>query len=390
MIDTTALRETATELVRTPDLKGALRTLRTATVQGGYSLAVYRTNDRGLELLLGVRDGEAWSRLPATLAVVPAALDRLRNGPPGLTAVIPPEDSEIPELTGHTAVALPAEGRTAGFLLINKAVAAGDAHLLELVAALLGARIRASRDALEIRRLREERYEHLVKTETLAATGMLSAGVAHELNNPLGVVLGLAEILMLDDDIPERIRADARVIAEETSRAVSVVRQLLSYAPGGGLHLEPADVLEHLESSDPIFETAHNDPPIDVTRDYADTKFMVLGDPFRLQQAFLAILDNARKAVLSNTRQGRVAISVQAAPAGRVAIRFTDNGPGVEPSIQTRIFDPFFTTRELGSGTGMGLALVQRTLMDHQGEIRLETPTGGGASFIIELDLYEA
>lgn len=372
------------------DVKTAVRVLRLSGTAMGRDVAIYRSAGAGLELVLGLRDGDTWLRLPASLTAVPRSLEAVRHAPPGTWTAIPSEDGEIPELAGHACVALSTDNRLSGFLFLDKAPSDEDAPCIQVLSGLLGLHLRVSRDALELKRLREERYEHLVKTETLAATGMLSAGVAHELNNPLGVVLGLAELLALDESCPERVRADARVMVEAASRAVSVVRQLLSYGRGGGMDLEPAELIELVESCARIFETAQSGPGIEVVREYESGPVLVLCDPFRLQQAFLALFDNARHAVLSATRQGRIVVRVEQTENGRVAVRLTDNGLGVEPAIRSRIFDPFFTTREVGSGTGMGLALVHRTVMDHGGDVRFEPAPGGGASFVIELERHDA
>ncbi len=371
------------------DMKTAVRVLRMSGVSVSRDVAVYRSAGAGLELVLGLREGDTWMPLPASLMAIPRSLEAVRHAPPGTWTAIPSEDGEIPELAGHACVALSVDNRLSGFLFLDAPPSHDDAPCIQVLAGLLGLHLRVSRDALELKRLREERYEHLVKTETLAATGMLSAGVAHELNNPLGVVLGLAELLTLDETCPERVRADARVMVEAAGRAVSVVRQLLSYGRGGGMDLEPAELIELVESCARIFETAQSGPGIEVIREHASGPVLVLCDPFRLQQAFLSLFDNARHAVISATRQGRIVVRVERLDSGRVSVRLTDNGLGVEPAIRSRIFDPFFTTREVGSGTGMGLAIVHRTVMDHGGDLRFEPAPGGGASFVIELERHE-
>ncbi len=366
-----------------PSLDGALLALKAQGAVVDPAMALYRASGSGLELLVGGH----LRPLPHSLSALPRCIDRLRSAQSGTTALIGRNEAEAPEFSGLVAHGLHLEGRLSGVLLTSRGVAELHGPSLRALGALLAARLRAARDALELRRLREERYEHLVRSETLAATGMLSAGVAHELNNPLGIVLGLAELLMLDDEVPQRVRADARIIAEETSRAVSVVRQLLSYGRGGGLDLEPAELIEMVESCVSVFESMVAGA-IEVVRDYTAVNALVLCDPFRLQQAFTAILDNARKAVLSTGRPGRITIAVGSLPSGRLAVRFTDTGPGVDPAFLPRIFDPFFSTRELGTGTGMGLALVHRTLMDHGGEVRCESDPDCGASFVLELDRH--
>jgi len=227
-----------------------------------------------------------------------------------------------------------------------------------------------------------------LKAETLAATAMLSAGVAHELNNPLGVVVGLAELLVIDEDLHESVRADLRVIVKETGRAVQVVRQLLSYGRGGGGLLEVVDVVELAESSAIIFEATRAPVEVTLTRDLGTEPAPVMADAFRLQESLLAIFDNAAKAIAEADREsGRIEMALTTDPE-HVTIRITDDGPGIEADDMRRLFDPFFTTREVGKGAGMGLALVHRTVRDFGGQIRCENAEGGGASFVITLDRY--
>lgn len=301
--------------------------------------------------------------------------------PPNAVSVPPAIDVPI-ELNGFAAAPILCAAEVVGVLVHQQA----STELVTLACGLLGGLVRAARDERELQRLREERFEELIRSETLAATGMLSAGVAHELNNPLGVVLGLAELMLLDDDVTESVRADLGVIVEETSRAVRVVKQLLSYGRGGGLELERVALDELVESVAAILEATMGQPAIQVARALPSESYAAMADPFRLQQALLAILDNARHALRGANGDGRIEVGLRPVGNDRVAITCRDNGPGVPEDVMPRIFDPFFTTREVGTGTGMGLALVQRTVQDLGGELECRNHPEGGAEFVLILD----
>lgn len=370
------------EIAASADLRTACRIAHAELWRDGVRKAVvYRLTPGGLDRVVGFDSRGTWTAPPATLAPVPDAVEAFVRDV--TTAADPVSLPDIPALDGLWVLPLLAAGKACGALFMD-APPGEHAHA---VTPLLGARVRIALDDGELQRLRVERYDQLVRAETLAATGMLSAGVAHELNNPLGVVLGLAELLCVDPTLSEEARADARVIAENTGRAVKVVQQLLSYGRGGDLAHEVVELTEILESCVSIFQAKIGEGDIEVRRRFMGGHVKVVADGYLLQQALLAIMDNARQAIRDLGRPGT--IDVELAPdeaEGRVCISIQDDGPGIAPAVMPRIFDPFFTTREVGKGTGMGLALVHRTVRNTGGDIRCESEPGQGARFVIVLD----
>ncbi len=238
----------------------------------------------------------------------------------------------------------------------------------------------------------ERQREALRQSEKLAAMGSLLAGVAHELNNPLSIVMGRAGLLE-EKCADEALRADARRIREAAERCGRIVRTFLDMArhkpaARARVGLNPlvraaADMLQYSARSHGI--------ELAVALDESEPE--VLADADQLGQIVLNLLINAQQALAGHAGAGRVRVSTgveRAGPAAppRVVLRVADNGPGVPAGLRERIFDPFFTTRTDGTGTGMGLTMSRTLAREQGGELVLE-PSAEGASFSLSLPLAE-
>jgi two-component system NtrC family sensor kinase len=217
----------------------------------------------------------------------------------------------------------------------------------------------------------------------MAAVGQLVSGVAHEVNNPLTAILGFADLLMENPELPESARRDLRVILQEAQRTKQIVQNLLSFARQMPPQRQPVQVNSilqrtvHLRSYDFI---SHG---IQVIERLDESLPQVIGDSHQLQQVFLNILNNAYDAVRETPRPARIEIMSTRADAF-VEISFRDNGPGIpDPGP---IFDPFFTTKDVGKGTGLGLSICYGIVREHGGEIVCHNNIDSqGATFIIRL-----
>ncbi len=225
--------------------------------------------------------------------------------------------------------------------------------------------------------------DKLVHAEKMAAIGQLVSGVAHEVNNPLTAILGFADLLLENPDLPETARKDLRVILQEAQRTKQIVQNLLITAR----EMPPQRVAVQLNSilrrTIQLRSYDFNSHGVEISEHLDENLPEVVGDPQQLQQVFLNILNNAYDAVQPIGRSARIQIMTTKA-GNAVEISFTDNGPGI--SHPDKIFDPFFTTKEIGKGTGLGLSICYGIVKEHRGEILCHNNIGGqGATFIVRL-----
>jgi len=223
----------------------------------------------------------------------------------------------------------------------------------------------------------------LMHTEKMAAVGQLVSGVAHEVNNPLTAILGFADLLMENPEMPESARKDLRVILQEAQRTKQIVQNLLSFARQVPPQRKPVQLNAILRRTVQLRAYDFHSRGIEIREDLDEQLPQVVGDSHQLQQVFLNIVNNAYDAV---HELGRTAcIAIHTAKVGSfVEVRFRDNGHGI--SFPERIFDPFFTTKEIGKGTGLGLSICYGIVREHGGEILCHNNRGEpGATFVVRL-----
>ncbi|MFZ0200604.1 MAG: PAS domain S-box protein [Candidatus Sulfotelmatobacter sp.] len=226
-----------------------------------------------------------------------------------------------------------------------------------------------------------ELRDKLVHAEKLAAVGQLVSGVAHEVNNPLTAILGFADLLLENPEIPESARKDIRVILQEAQRTKTIVQNLLSFARQMPPQRNPVQLNLILRRTIQLRSYDFNSHGIDIVEHLDEDLPDVIGDAHQLQQVFLNILNNAYDAVHEVVRPARIEIMTTKA-GNSVEVSFRDNGHGI--SHPDRIFDPFFTTKEVGKGTGLGLSICYGIVKEHGGEILCHNNTDGqGATFIV-------
>ncbi|HET7039818.1 MAG TPA: ATP-binding protein [Gemmatimonadales bacterium] len=238
----------------------------------------------------------------------------------------------------------------------------------------------------------QERLEtQLIQSEKMAAVGQLVSGVAHELNNPLTSISGLAEFLLEQPAPSERDRDHLRVIREQAERAGRIVRNLLTFARKG-----PADVTD-LDLNDIIqrtvslvgYELRLREVRLETSLDPGLPG--LTGDRYQIQQVVLNLVTNAIHAVQDNPpdRARRIGVATTAAD-GQVILRVSDTGPGIPEQVVPQIFTPFFTTKAPGQGTGLGLSISYRIVEGHGGTIAVQRGLDGGAVFVVRLPIRAA
>jgi two-component system NtrC family sensor kinase len=223
----------------------------------------------------------------------------------------------------------------------------------------------------------------LVHAEKMAAVGQLVSGVAHEVNNPLTAILGFADLLMENHEVPESARKDLRVILQEAQRTKQIVQNLLSFARQMPPQRKPVQLNAVLRRTLQLRAYDFHSRGVEVIEHLDQDLPYVIGDAHQLQQVFLNILNNAYDAVRATISPARIEITTLKQNSF-VEISFRDNGHGI--SFPERIFDPFFTTKEVGEGTGLGLSICYGIVREHGGEILCRNNEDGeGATFIVRL-----
>jgi len=231
--------------------------------------------------------------------------------------------------------------------------------------------------------------QQLLRSEKLSSVGVLAAGVAHEINNPLTTILGYAKLLLegVDADSPDR--AALELVAEEAQRVQMIVRNLLDFSrqESGEKRPQPlADLIRHtLALVGPDLRKRR----VKVVEELSADLPLVLVDGRRLEQVFVNLLTNAGHAMTDGgTLTLRSGTLDDVAPA-QVYVEFSDDGPGIRGKNIDRIFDPFFTTKAPGAGTGLGLSVSHGIVSDHGGKIEVESTQGSGATFRVILPSFE-
>ena len=223
----------------------------------------------------------------------------------------------------------------------------------------------------------------LVHTEKMAAVGQLVSGVAHEVNNPLTAILGFADLLMENPELPDWAKKDLRVILQEAQRTKQIVQNLLSFARQMPPQRQSVQLNSILSRTIKLRSYDFSSHGIQVVEHFHSDVTPVMGDSHQLQQVFLNILNNAYDAVCDTGRPARIEVSTSKS-AGSVEVSFRDNGIGI--AHPERIFDPFFTTKEVGKGTGLGLSICYGIVREHGGEIScFNNEDGVGATFVVRL-----
>jgi len=216
----------------------------------------------------------------------------------------------------------------------------------------------------------------LVNAAKMSALGQLVAGVAHELNNPLAVIIGYGQLL-LGREIPPPIQRQIELMASQAERMAKIVRNLLFFAQQRAPERVAVGMNEIIERSLGLRLNHLTLSGIEVTRDYAPSLPLIAGDPHQLEQVFLNLLLNAEQSILEGRRGRRITLGTSVAEAGRaVEARVTDDGPGIPAEALPHVFEPFFTTKAVGSGTGLGLSVSYGIVQEHGGRLSVASRPG--------------
>lgn len=275
--------------------------------------------------------------------------------------------------------------RKTGTIAAEVAVLAEDGQ--EIPLHLEGRLLRAADDTvtgavlvgLDLRR-RRALEDQIQRTQKLAAVGLLAAGIAHEINNPLSGVVGYSRLL-LEKPLDPGVREKVEKIAASGERCRKIVEGVLLFSrQREGGKKRPVELCGLIDRVMAIGEYQWRMHNVRILREGL-TAAHVVGDADQLEQVLLNLLSNAVDAM---PRGGRIRVRT-GREDGRVRLEITDEGTGIPPEIVDRIFDPFFSTKEIGKGTGLGLAISYGIIKDHGGDILVRSQPGQGSTFTILL-----
>ena len=232
---------------------------------------------------------------------------------------------------------------------------------------------------------RKQMLRQLLRADRLASLGQLSAGVAHEINNPLGLILGYTQLLIRNASARSERIEDLKTIEKQTRNCKKIVEDLLNFARRTGAAKARVNLQESMDAVIGVIRKQLELDNIDIQTHYDQNLSDLVGDAEKLKQVFMNLLINARQAIHKN---GRIQVTIRHDVSGnQVLVCVADDGPGIPEANQEKIFDPFFTTKPTGQGTGLGLSVSYGIIEDHGGEIEVASGRQGGTEFRIRLPL---
>ncbi len=284
----------------------------------------------------------------------------------------------------------------AGRLLEGQPGAAGMTDLKQIETAIdENSRIhrddsrRIERQDWEIRRMRDDlrgAQTTLIRAEKLASVGQLAAGIAHEIGNPIGIILGMSEILRAGDCSPKEVQEFADAINKATVRVDGTIRDLLTFARPARDEGARTSIRQAIESTVKLVETHKSFRNVNVSISLEKEDAVAEIRPSQLQQVLLNLLLNAAYA-MEGTGEIKVFSTIE---SRRISIAVQDFGPGIAEADLEKIFNPFFTTKPPGEGTGLGLAMSAQIVEIYGGEIDVKSSPGKGATFVVKLWLADS
>ena len=235
---------------------------------------------------------------------------------------------------------------------------------------------------IEQRRIVEEQ---IAQADKLASIGQLSAGIAHEINNPLGIILGYTQLLIRNEKPDTEKFDDLKTIEKHVRNCKSIVEDLLNFARSSKPNEDVIRVDKALDDVLYFMQQHAGLDNISLERDYDTSVPDMCLDEKKIKQVFMNLIMNAKHAI---GKKGHLKISTGYHPdEGNVVVKISDSGHGIEKKDLARIFDPFFTTKPTGEGTGLGLSVSYGIVKNHGGDILVESTIGQGSTFIIVLPL---
>ena len=226
-------------------------------------------------------------------------------------------------------------------------------------------------------------YDRLLQSEKMSLMGQVVAGIAHELNNPLTIVIGHTELMMMKG-VDEKYRAQLTRIHDGVERASKIVRNLLTFARQKKPERKLSDINSIINKTLDLRAYELKVSNVELVTELAPLCHSPIAIRINFNRVFLNLIVNAEQAMLEANGKGRLLIK-SSLKGNVIHVVFEDDGPGISDENMRRVFEPFFTTKQVGKGTGLGLAICQGIVAEHGGRLAVQSSPGGGATFAVEL-----
>jgi two-component system, NtrC family, sensor kinase len=223
----------------------------------------------------------------------------------------------------------------------------------------------------------------LLQSEKMASLGKLAAGVAHQLNNPLGGITLYTKLMLEDYQLEESAREDLNRILKDAERCRDTVKELLEFTRQTRHFMKPNDINKAITRTLFLLERQPLFQNVQIIQNLSESLPLVTCDLQQMNHVFMNLILNAAQAM-----EGQGTLTLTTVPLEkdtRIRLEIADTGPGIPETLLPRIFEPFFTTKEEGQGTGLGLSLVYRIIQTHNGRINVQSTPGKGTTFVIEM-----
>ena len=243
------------------------------------------------------------------------------------------------------------------------------------------------RESIRIKQELEKTQIQLLQAEKMSSLGKLAAGVAHQLNNPLGGIILYSRLILEEYGLEGAIQDDLNRILKDAERCRDTVKELLEFTRQTRHLMQPHDINQALLRTIFLLENQTLFQNIEIVKELAPDLPQVTSDIQQLNHMFMNIIFNAAQAMAG---KGKLTLKTYLIPDNqRIGIEISDSGQGISSENIDHIFEPFFTTKEEGEGTGLGLSLVYGIVQNHGGTIKAVSKINGGTTFFIELPVKQ-
>jgi len=232
-----------------------------------------------------------------------------------------------------------------------------------------------------------EANEKLVQSEKLSAFGQLSAGIAHEVKNPLTGILGYAQLSLRKIDKGTPLHKNISVIEKEAKRCKAIIENLMKFARQEQVEFKETDLIDVAGDALAIVDHQLSINRIKVIKQFDPVLPLISGNANQIQQVLINLMINSQQAM--DGEPGTISLRIRNCNDKWVEIWLKDSGPGIDKEIQDKLFEPFFTTKKSGKGTGLGLSVSYGIINEHKGKILIHSTPGKGTTFVIVLPILQ-